>query len=118
MATEAKVCVDAYELVKSALPVIGRFPRSHRFTLGERIEGRLFDLIEFLEQARFGHKRAEALDLANVRVQVVGALFRLACDLRFLSAGQYGELAERLTGVGRQVGGWRRSMKGDGGGPV
>lgn len=71
--------------------------------MGERLEGRLFDLIELLEQARFGHKRAEALDLANVRVQVIGALFRLACDLRFLSAGQYGELAERLTRVGRQV---------------
>lgn len=118
MPNEAKVCVDAFELVKAALPVIGRFPRSHRFTLGERVEARLFDLIELLEHARFGYRRAEALDQANVKVQVAAALLRLACDLKFLSPGQYGELGERLTSVGRQVGGWRRSIKGDAGGPV
>ncbi len=48
------------------------------FTLGERIEARPFDVIELLEQARFGHKRAETLDLANVRAPIGGAPFRLA----------------------------------------
>ena len=107
MANEAKVCVDADELVKAALPVIGRFPRSHRFTLGERVEARLFDLIELLEQARLGYKRAEALDQANMKVQVVAALLRLACDLKFLSPGQFGRRSSTRRGwrlwVGRRA---------------
>ncbi len=112
MPTDAKVVVDMYELVKATLPAIGRFPKTHRFTVGERLETRLLDVLELLEQARFGDRRAEALRDADRKLQSVSTLLRLACDLQFVSQGQYGELSERLVNVGRQIGGWRKQVAG------
>ena len=31
----------------------GKFPRNHRFVLGERIERNLYDLLEILSRARY-----------------------------------------------------------------
>jgi hypothetical protein len=43
----------------------GFFPRSHSFTLGERIERRLHDPLEVLIQARYTRQRGELLHRAN-----------------------------------------------------
>jgi len=120
VAQDLKVIVEAQELAKELLPVVARFPRTHRYTLGDRIEGRMLDVIELLDQARFGRKRAEALEEAGTRVQSIASLIRLACDLRLMSHGQYGTLAERVTNVGKQVWGWHihASKEGGRGGPV
>lgn len=118
MGGEAKVLLDGYELTKEVLPAIARFPRTHRYSLGERIEGRLFDLLGFLEEARFSRERARTLAQADARLRQVGTFLRLACDLRLMSQGQYGQLCERIATIGQQIGGWLRyaqnRSKGDG----
>lgn len=111
MPADAKVVVDMYELVKVSLPAIARFPRTHRFTVGQRLEERLLDVLELLERARFGDGREDALRKADRRLQTVATLFRLSCDMQYMSQGQYGELSERLVGVGRQIGGWRKQVE-------
>ncbi len=114
MAQDLKVIVEAQELAKELLPVVARFPRAHRYTLGDRIEGRMLDVIELLDQARFGRKRREALEEAGTRVQSIASLIRLACDLRLMSQGQYGTLADRVMDVGKQVWGWHVHASGGG----
>ena len=42
-----------------------RFPRNHRFVLGERIERRLYGLLETLIQARYTRDRHHLLEGAN-----------------------------------------------------
>lgn len=120
MPGEAKVLLDMYQRVQSVLPVIGRFPRSHRFTIGQRLEERLLDTLEALERARYGLDRKDALAEADARLRHSATLLRLACDVRFLSQGQYGDLSQRVVEVGRQIGGWRKQVDGGkpGGGPV
>jgi hypothetical protein len=39
-----RVAQLAYDLARDLVPAIHRFPRDHRFTLGERLEGALLDL--------------------------------------------------------------------------
>ncbi|MCA9464797.1 MAG: four helix bundle protein [Nitrospira sp.] len=39
------VVSDAYELLKWLVDHVGKFPRSHRFVLGERIETAMLDLV-------------------------------------------------------------------------
>ncbi len=49
---ELLVIDRTYELVLWSCRHIAGFPRSHRFTLGERMELRLYDLLELLLKAK------------------------------------------------------------------
>ena len=56
-AEELAVITKTYDLVEWACPHLSKFPRNYRFVLGERIERRLYDLLEPLIQARYTRQR-------------------------------------------------------------
>ena len=65
--------------------------------------------MEKLIRAKFSRQRRELLEAVNVDLEVLRFQVRLAKDLRCLSVSSYGQVAQRLLDVGRQVGGWMRS---------
>ncbi len=95
-----------------AVPVVARFPRSMRFTLGERIERRLYAIFENLVRASLAPKahKAPLLGDANTDLEVLRQEMRLALDLRLLSRRQIEHFARMSVGIGRQVGGWLRTL--------
>jgi hypothetical protein len=50
---------------------MGRFPRNHRFVLGERIERTLYDLLETLIQAKYTRQRQPLLEKANLLLETL-----------------------------------------------
>ena len=58
---ELLVIDKAYEVVLWSCRHIATFPRSHRFTLGERMERRLYDLLELLLKAKYTGQKAGLL---------------------------------------------------------
>lgn len=103
---ELAVIQKTYDLVKWSCEHIARFPRSHRFTLGERIERRLYDLLERLIEARYTKQRAELLRQANLTLEVLRYQVRLAHELRCLRPNSYEHASHELHGIGSMVGGW------------
>ena len=61
---ELVVITKTYDLILWSCNLTGRFPRNHRFVLGERIEC-LYDLLETLIQAKYQPERASLLDAAH-----------------------------------------------------
>jgi hypothetical protein len=106
---ELLVIDRAYELVRWSCAHIGRFPRQYRFTLGERIERRLYDLLETLVQARYTRDRHGLLQRANLGLEVLRFQVRLAYDLRCLRTTSYLHAVERLHEIGCMVGGWAKA---------
>lgn len=101
-----KVITSAYDFIKWAIPHIGKLPRNQRYTLGERIENKLFDLLELLVEAQYSKDKANALKRANLEIEQMRYLFRLCHDLRLINTKTY-ELSSRyLLDIGTQVGGW------------
>ena len=49
---ELVIITKTYDLILWSCNHTGRFPRQHRFVLGERLERSLYDLLETLIQAR------------------------------------------------------------------
>ena len=43
----------AYDIVRWLIEHVGKFPRSHRYALGERIEQRMLSVMELLVQAAY-----------------------------------------------------------------
>lgn len=85
------------------------FPRSHRFTVGERLSSHGLDVLVNLTEAAYTNGKDELLTQANRKVNSTRLLLRLAKDLKLLSLDAYAFAAERLDEIGRMVGGWRKS---------
>ena len=103
------VVSDAYELLKWLVDHVCKFPRSHRFVLGERIETAMLDLVLLLVEAAYQREaKARLIHQANVELEKVRLLIRLGKDLGFTSLRQYEHACVQVTGIGRQIGGWAR----------
>ena len=93
---ELTAITKAYDLVLWSCRHTARFPRSHRFVLGERIERNLYDLLEGLVQARYTRERRPLLVQANLTLEVLRFQVRLAKDLQCLRTNSYGFAAKAL----------------------
>lgn len=98
--TTPKAIDDCHELLRWLIPHLDKFPRSRRFTLGERIESGLLEVLEALVAAAYSRDKRADLDLANRRINVVRHLWRLAyeCVSRF-AKGRTGRIDRQGCGV-------------------
>lgn len=105
---------SCHDLLAWMIPQIDKFPRVRRFTLGERLESGLLEVLERLIEAAYSRAqaKAEALHQANLRLDVVRHLWRLGHTLKSLPSKQYAHGAGLLENLGRQIGGWRRDAAG------
>ncbi len=98
----------AYDFVLWLLPKVETFPRSHRFTVGERLSAHGLDVLVILTEAAYTTSKEELLGQANRKINATRILLRLAKDLKLLSLDGYAFAAERLDEIGRMAGGWRK----------
>jgi len=112
--TESIVFQHAYDLTQWYAQRTPGFPKTHRITLGDRIEHALFELLASLQDAAYGKNRAVVLSKAQDHVDRLRLWNRLARDLKCVSPKQYTYAADRIEEIGRQVGGWTRSSHAQG----
>ena len=108
---ELSVITKAYDLVLWFVPIIGRFPRSHRFVLGERMEKNLYDLVDTLLRAKYQRPRKKLLADANILLEILRFQCRLAKDLELMTAKRYGYVSGLIDDIGREVGGWLKTQR-------
>ena len=102
----------AYDVLLWLIGHVGKFPRSHRFVLGDRIESRMLAVLEALTLAAFTRDKTSHLRQANANVQVLRLLVRAGKDLGFTSVKQYEFISRELVDLGRQIGGWTKAQAG------
>jgi hypothetical protein len=108
-ANELIVITKAYDLILWSCHHTGRFPRNHRFVLGERIERNFYDLLETLLKAKYTRQRRPLLEQANLILEILRFQVRLAKDLQCLKTVSYGFAAKAIDEVGRLVAGSLKS---------
>lgn len=102
----------AHSLLAWAVPAIAKFPRSYRFTLGKRIERRLYGILELLIRATYagrGDKLGYLRD-ANVELEILRHELRIGLGFRLLTDRQIEHATRLIDSVGRQVGGWIKGV--------
>ena len=67
---------DTYALTRWLIQRVGKFPRSHRFVMGDRIEGAALDVLVTLTEAAYTKQKVPLLDAANRRVSVLRCLLQ------------------------------------------
>jgi hypothetical protein len=64
-----KIITSAYDFIRWAIPHIAKFPRNQRYTLGDRIENKLFSLLELLIEAQYSKEKTNVLKKANLEIE-------------------------------------------------
>lgn len=100
-----------HELIRWLIPQLDKLPRLRRFTLGERLERTLLDVLELLLEAAYTRDKQPALQRANLRLDVARHLWRLAHELQGISTRTYAYGADLMDDVGRQIGAWLRNRR-------
>lgn len=101
---------SCHELLLWFIPQLDKFPRVRRFTLGEHIEHGLLEVLELLVSASYQRNKEAVLRQANLRLDVVRHLWRVAYELKVMATRQYEHGARLIDDLGRQIGGWLRSQ--------
>ena len=99
----------AYRFTLWLIPTVEKFPRSQKFLLGDRIQTTALDLLERLIEATYTRARHRQLGQANLAIEKLRFLFRLATELSYLDKRRYEHAARSLDEIGRLVGGWMRT---------
>ena len=107
---ESPIFTRTYDLLLWLLPAVTKFPRIHRFGLGERVTRLSLDFHESLIAAGLlsGAARQSLLQRADVQLAQLRHHVRLCKDLQLLSLGQYEHAAKMLVELGRLMGGWQK----------
>ena len=69
------------------------------------------DVLERLIEATYTRHRGGQLTLANIGIEKLRFLCRLAHDLRYLDARRYEHAARSLNETGRRVGAWTKAHR-------
>ena len=73
-----------YQFLTWLVPTIEKFPKSHKFTIGDRVQITALDVLEALIEATYTRDRLQHLRQANLGIEKLRFLLRLAADLRLL----------------------------------
>ena len=111
MVQELSVITHSYDLLTWTLAHTAKFPRSHRHGLGQRIEEKLYELLDLLVEAKLTSEKTSQLRQAGLRVEQLRMLYRAAKDVRVLPLNSHRHATERLQEIARQLGGWRRQAE-------
>ena len=108
MKENLKVIQDCHQLLHWLIPQMDKFPRNRRFTLGERMESGLLDVLENLINAAYSHANKQPLAKAYHKLAVVRHLWRLCFELKVIPIKQYEHGSRLLVDIGNQIGGWMK----------
>ena len=99
----------SYLFVRWLIPTVEKFPRTQKFLLGDRMQSMALDLLERLIEATYSKSRSNILQKANLLVEKLRFMFRLAFERRYLDQRRYEYAARQLFEIGSMIGGWRKA---------
>lgn len=102
------IFTKTYELYKTFYSYLATFPKKDRYTLGQKCELVLLDLLEgiILASSLSREEKLPILKTASLKLDVLKVLFRLGKDLKIIESKKYLILESFLQEIGKMLGGW------------
>ena len=113
MEKKETIITKTYDMLLYVIPILEKYPRTHKFILADRIENTLLNILDRLLEAYFsqtGDKNA-LLKNVNIELEKLRYLIRLSYDLRCINIDKYEKITFKINEVGKMSGGWRKSLK-------
>ncbi|MGL5383067.1 MAG: diversity-generating retroelement protein Avd [Culicoidibacterales bacterium] len=108
---ELQIIQETYDMLNYAHLALNHYPKSEKFVLTAKTRETILDFLQLLVRAKKKFHKKTTLQDADVLLEQLRYLFRLALDLRYLPFKKYENLSKMLSSIGNQLGGWIKSMK-------
>jgi len=112
MASKMQAVTKMYDVLMWLLPQIAKLPRSHKFTLGDKITNLALDVLMLLVEAQYIRRKLELLRQANRKLEQLRYLLRLCKDLELFSMKRYEYISREINETGKFIGGWIKQQEG------
>ncbi len=101
-----------YDYILWVGPVIHRFPRDRKFTIGNRILDSWYDLLDMIIEAKYVSKESKAVLLkrANIKLEKIRFMQRLLLDDKIWEVKRYKYAAAQVDEIGKKIGGWIKKI--------
>jgi hypothetical protein len=109
---ELSVIQKCYDLVKWYVPIIERFPRIHKTTIGDRLINQLYDILEGLIRAKFAKTKLTKLEDINTELAILRHQTRLLLDFNLISLKRYEYVSKLIDELGGELGNWIKNQRG------
>ncbi len=96
------------QLLDWILDRIEKYPKSVRFTIGNRTANLALDALDCIITAIYTKDRSHILQELNLYIEKLRVMFRIGMQRRYLSMKQYEYISAELLEVGKMVGGWKK----------
>ena len=102
-----------YDLYKSFYDLRKNFPKQDKYTLGEKCDNLILEIISHIFEASQKPKlqKLPCLEEASIKINLLRFNFRLANDVKAMNMKSYLNLQENLDEIGRMLGGWIRTTR-------
>lgn len=112
-ADELLVIQKLYDYLIWVSPIINRLPRDKKFTIGDRLLNKLYDVLEDLIKAKYrSRNKLELLEQANVGLEIVRFYQRLILSDNLWDRKRYQFASKSVNEIGILLGKWVLSIKG------
>lgn len=103
----------AYDLYKTFHEYRRVVPKQDRFTIFERGEQLVLDVMENILHASSQQKKEKVptLEYVSLKLNMLRIFIRLMKDVKTIDSKKYVNLEAMVDEIGRMLGGWIRSMK-------
>lgn len=100
-----------YEFYNQLSLAINSFPKTKRYTLGQKLDNITLEIFELLFAISFSKNKTETLQQISIKVDLLKVLLRFSKDTQSITDKKYLELQSALQEIGKMLGGWIRSTK-------
>ena len=108
---ELPVYKGTYDLMLGVFQFVKNFTKEYKYSVGDTLKRETMELMTLIYRANARRDKAEVLQEARERIEVVRLYIRLMKDLQQVSVKQFVRVNEQVEAVSRQLTGWHKSVQ-------
>lgn len=101
----------SYELLLEIFKFVRSFNKEFKYTVGDRLKKETVDLITLIYRANSSRDKAEIIQRAREKIEVIRLMMRLLMDLKQVNLQKFVFINDKIEGISRQLIGWQKSQK-------
>ncbi len=103
--SDLKLYQKSYDLLVWIFNKTDGFPKSKRFSVGQRLENLLLDFISLLNKYQYSKKQEKSLIVISQKFDEIKLLLKICHDTKLLSHGSFAYTIDICGEIGAMIGG-------------
>lgn len=106
--SELPVFKKSYDLLLELFRVYNDLPKSVKYTIGERLQKEIIDMIIDIYKANSRIEKAPCIIAARERVEIIRLLIRILFDIKLMGINRMVLINTMIEEISKQLTGWQR----------